>query len=163
MLTDVKTASKIGISNTILSIHCVYRSPSSTCDQDVKLLKTLQGFTSNNGESLILDDFNAPAIYRHTRSCSAKGAFLDHPLEFGETWQLFQGITFPTRFGTGTSPLDLDLAFFNAPDAFSQVSRLSPIVPSDHAFVKPLLKWRTSRSNEPFRPRRWTCYKRNTA
>ncbi len=94
---------------------------------------------------------------------SAIGSFSDHLLEFADSGQLFQGITFSTRFRIGTSPSILDLAFFSVPGAFSQVSRLSPIGLSDHAVVKFLLKWRTSINNEMFRPRRWDYWKLNTA
>ncbi len=80
-------------------------------------------------------------------------------LEFSETGELFQGITFSTRFRTGTPPSGLGLVFFSVRDAFSQASTLSPIGLSDHAVVKFLLKWRTPTSNAMFRPRRWSNYK----
>ncbi len=67
------------------------------------------------------------------------------------------------RFRAGTSPSILDLAFSSVPDASSLISRLSPIGLSDHAVVKFLLKWRTSTSNDMFRPRRWNYCKLNTA
>ncbi len=107
-LTDVVT-STIGVGNATLNILCVYRSPRSTREQDATLLEILQDLTSKKGESLILGDFNAPVIDWHARSCSAIGSFSDHLLEFAETGQLFQGITFPTRFRAGTSPSILDL------------------------------------------------------
>ncbi len=75
---------------------------------------------------------------------------------------LFQGIAFPTRFRAGTSPSVLDLAFFSVPDAFSSVSRLSPIGLGGHAVVKFLLKWQTPASNGPLCPRRWNYHELNT-
>ncbi len=131
----------------------------STCNQDAILLKILLDFNSKNGESLILGDFNAPAIDWQARSCSAMGSFSDHLLEFAELGRLFQGITFPSRFRTGTSPSTLELAFFGVPDGYSQVSRLSPIGLRDYAVVKFIFKWQTSTSNEMFRPRRWNYCK----
>ncbi len=110
----------------------------------------------------MLGDFNAPAIDWQPRSCSAIGSISDHLLEFAEIGHLFQGITFPTPFWAGTSPSVLDLAFFSVSDAFSSVSRLSPLGLSEHAAVK-ILKWQTPSINEPLRPRRWNYHKLNTA
>ncbi len=56
-----------------------------------------------------------------------------------------------------------NLAFFNVPDAFSSVQRLSPIGLSEHAVVKFLIKWQTPSNNEPLRHRRQNYHKLNTA
>ncbi len=115
----------------ILNVLCVYRSSRALCEQDTQSLDTLEFFLSKKRESLILGDFNAPAIDWQARSCLAIGSFSDHLFEFAEMGHLFQGITFPTRFRAGTSPSVLDLAFFSVSDAFSNVSRLSSLGLSD--------------------------------
>ncbi len=101
--TDV-VMSTIGIRNATLNILCVYRSPRSTRDQDAKLYEILQDFTSKKRESLILGDFNAPAIDWHARSCSAIGSFFDHLLEFAETDSYFKALPFRRDSGLALPP-----------------------------------------------------------
>ncbi len=64
------------------NVRCVYRSPRSLREQVSELLDTLEDFLSEKRETLILGDFNAPAIDWQARSCSTIGLFSDHLLEF---------------------------------------------------------------------------------
>ncbi len=61
-LTDLVSPT-IAINNTTLNVLCLYRSPRARREQEAKLLDTLEDFfLSQKEETLILGDFNVPAI-----------------------------------------------------------------------------------------------------
>ena len=50
------------VGSTVTTVLCVYRSPSSTAEEDEDLLQLMERATRVNGKLLMVGDFNAPEV-----------------------------------------------------------------------------------------------------
>jgi hypothetical protein len=118
-----------------LLIGLIYRSPSSSTEDDVFLSNLLQRIHDlNYSHLLILGDFNCPTINWRTLSspnCGLAPILLSTTVSLG--WH--QHSLHPTRFRTGQRPSVLDLIFTNEREMIDEVTTLSPLGKSDHAVL----------------------------
>jgi hypothetical protein len=113
-------------------VACVYRSPSSTEEEDDRLLVELSSACRFHGKILIVGDFNAPEIDWVTETAP--------PSSFGERLlishyelALTQHVRVPTRARGEQAPSILDLVFTKGPNDINKLNLAAPWGKSDHA------------------------------
>jgi hypothetical protein len=118
-----------------LLIGLIYRSPSSTPEDDVFLSNLLSRLPAlHYTHYLIAGDFNAPAINWRTKTAPSSG-FDPVLLNTVSTLGWYQHSIDPTRFRTGQRPSTLDLILTNEGPMVDEVTILSPLGRSDHAVL----------------------------
>ena len=116
-------------------IGVMYRSPSSTDENNQKLLSMIRESSQlhNISRVLLMGDFNVPAI--DWQELTYSGSSNDFTAEFLCAVQdsyLSQHITGFTRFRQGQRPSLLDLVFTYNPDTIDHVKHCSSLGSSDH-------------------------------
>ena len=127
----------VRLSNDVsLLVGCIYRSPSSTVENN-QLLNSMIEYTCNlpHQYKIIMGDFNYPGVNWDLLSgCSISEAFCDTV----NNCFLTQLVRSPTR-----GPSMLDLVFCNDPSIFYDVEVIEPLLGSDHNSVLCTLKFDT--------------------
>ena len=123
-------------SNRILNIGAVYRSPTSTADNDQNLLNLINKLSKSNGEELlIIGDFNYRNINWNTNTLGMNNtASEENFLNCIRSNLLTQHITSPTRARGSDTPSLLDLVISNY-NFIENIHNLSPIGKSDHSVL----------------------------
>ena len=121
------------VNNCKFLVATVYRSPSSTRDNDLAMYKTIELLCSYNTEHLLLlGDFNCPFINWETWSTNSKTN--NEFLECLRKNYLYQHVYTPTRARGGDIPHILDLVITK--DHFIEnIIHESPLGKSDHAVL----------------------------
>ena len=120
-----------------LRICTIYRSPSSTVDDNDNLLQLLREiYASETSHLLIIGDFNYPLInweanYSLAPPNSDTAKFLTTTNEC--LWH--QHVNGPTRTRMGENPTTLDLVFTNEEGMIDTVQTASPLGKSDHCLL----------------------------
>jgi hypothetical protein len=120
--------------NKVLTVCCVYRSPSSLDANNTKLNELVASFDKiKTSYKLLLGDFNLSKICWNNYSASTplESAFVDSI----QSAYLHQHILEPTRGRCGQEPNILDLVFSNEENMISNISIESPLGKSDHSCV----------------------------
>ena len=125
------------INDDKLLIGCVYRSPSSSSENNKNLSNLLER-CNNTGFShlVIMGDFNFPEIC-WKNECSNAGP--NHPatlfLETVRENYLYQHVVEPTHFRGDQNPNILDLIFTNEENVFENIEVDAPVGKSHHAVL----------------------------
>ena len=119
--------------NRALLIGVVYRSPSSTDENNQNLLALLRAAAAANCQYFsICGDFNLPQVdWSVNRSLESENAYSSEFVSIVEELSLFQHVDTHTRF-RGTQKSCLDLIFTNEESMVNEVRDLPPIGKSDH-------------------------------
>ena len=121
-----------------LLVGCVYRSPNSNRDNDVKINTTLQKANSSGySHVLVCGDFNHPSLnWRDSTSPTDR----NHPaslfMEAVRDSFLVQHVTEPTHYRGDNTPNTLDLIFTNESGMLDSLKYLAPIGKSHHSSLK---------------------------
>ena len=118
-----------------LHVLNVYRTPSSSIPADDDILRLFTTINNQQGDCLIIGDFNAPQVDWENMFCPTDGSFSDRLLDKCLQHLFTQGILIPTRFRIGNRPSNIDLAFTKLPQSICNVSSSSPLGKSDHSLV----------------------------
>ena len=118
-------------------VGSIYRSPTSTPENDKKLLKMLEKANDVSGENrlLVMGDFNVPKIDWIETDIMMGARPIDK--EFFETITdnfMHQHVTVPTRI-SGSERSTLDLIFTKEEDDIKNVNVIQPVGSSDHGIV----------------------------
>ena len=119
--------------NGNILISCIYRSPSSSCDNNDNINKLINDISSSKAKfKLIVGDFNFADINwnKWEGHTVASNNFL-HTIQ---GLFLMQHITFPTRARGSNEPSLLDLVISND-DFIDNIEYLSPLGKSDHSVL----------------------------
>ena len=117
-----------------LLLGCIYRSPRSTYENNMKLLNAMQKACSKSGSYLlILGDFNYPDI--DWANWNAHSGSSRDFLENARDCFLQQHVLTPTRFRQNQEPHVLDLVFTKEDLQVQNCEVTSPLGKSDHAVI----------------------------
>ena len=120
--------------NKAMLVGVVYRSPSSTAENNEKLLSLLRAAANANCQYLsICGDFNLPLVdWSVNHSPESENAYSSEFVRCAvEELALFQHVNSNTRF-RGAQSSCLDLIFTNEEGMVNEVRELPPIGKSDH-------------------------------
>lgn len=123
-------------SNDSVLLAIIYRSPSSTPEDDVHFINHLKQVIDGTPHShlLLVGDFNLPNIDWENLQTHKNGLSEDLVrLLIERSWS--QHVTFPTRTRSGNTPSLLDLIITNEKHFVDQVQSLAPIGHSDHVVL----------------------------
>ena len=121
-----------------LLVGCVYRSPNSNRENDVKINTTLQKANSSGySHVLVCGDFNHPSLnWRDSTSPTD----VNHPaslfMEAVRDSFLVQHVTEPTHYRGDNTPNTLDLIFTNESGMLDCLKYMAPIGKSHHSSLK---------------------------
>ena len=154
------------VGNKSLLVGVVYRSPSSTPENNQGLLSILRAAKATNCQYLnVCGDFNLPMIdWTVNHSPESVNAFSTGFVEVVEELSLFQHARNSTRF-RGQQNSCLDLILTNEEDMVNDVQELPPIGKSDHIcqqwtlIVSEALFRNTSAMKPNFKLARWADLK----
>ena len=128
-----------------------YRSPNSALSNDLELVQHMTEITKlNNGDKLIVGDFNFPNINWDTWSAPDGDRESEKFLDCLRKNFLIQNIHNPTRVTGTQTPHILDLVLTS--DAFVQdVQYLAPVGFSDHCIIHMVCEWESPHllTNDP--------------
>ena len=116
---------------------CVYRSPSSSKDDNAELNKLLNVCLKNYSHLLFTGDFNYGDINWLNWTTPQQDIEADE-YKFLETCKdnfLYQHVSEPTRGRLNNQPTLLDLVLTNEEDMVEEVEHLSPLGESDHCIL----------------------------
>ena len=121
-------------------IGCIYRSPSSSPENDDCLQALLNAlFTSNNNNcrnnTIVVGDFNYPTIDWDRWVCVDNKTSCNKFLETLMDNFLIQNVLSPTRARTSATPHILDLVL-TANDIVKDITYMSPLGNSDHSILE---------------------------
>ncbi|XP_072174582.1 uncharacterized protein [Diadema setosum] len=124
---------QLDINHKILVIGCVYRSPSSSHENNQELCKLLNVVCARKWDHLlIVGDFNYKDIDWSTNQFTGGNEDASNFLDCIEDLYLFQHVQSPTRYRSGCTPSLLDLAFTNEEELVVNPSHDATIGKSDH-------------------------------
>ena len=152
--------------NKTLLVGVVYRSPSSTPENNQKTLSMIRAAAASNCQYLnVCGDFNLPRIdWNVSRSLESENALSSGFVEMVEDLQLFQHERNSTRF-RGEQNSCLDLILTNEENMIAEVQELPPIGKSDHIcqqwnlIVSEAMFRNTSAVRPNFKQARWADLK----
>ena len=126
----------VGDEDKIL-LGCLYRSPSSTYENNRNLEGMLRSISDMNPKRLIiLGDFNYPNVdWGQCVSTEGDGSDSDFFMECLKDCYLTQHIDTPTRHREGQQPSILDLILTNEENVVNDIQYLAPLGNSDHCTV----------------------------
>ena len=113
---------------------CIYRSPNSKADENLKLLENVSWAKKNYTEVVLVGDFNLPSIDWDTEA--ATGIFPHLFMECCSENCLEQLIDKPTRHREGQQSSLLDLILTNEPDCITEIQHQAPFGKSDHEVIE---------------------------
>ena len=152
--TDDSLWLKIQMNNSdSLIVGCVYRSPTSTKEQDKQFLKMTQCFQEiKSSHVLILGDFNLPKIsWEDCDSTKTNPEDVENKfLEDVKDAFLYQHVTGYTRGRASNKPSLIDLVFTNEEGMVTDLEILSPIGMSDHGCITFYFNCYLQRTNKNF-------------
>ena len=144
------TLSFFGVANQF-TLSVVYRSPNCASSNDLELIKHISEIAKlNNGDKLIVGDFNFPNINWESWSAPDGDGGSEGFLDCLRKNFLIQNIYNPTRVRGTQTPHILDLALTS--DAFVQgVQYLAPVGFSDHCIIHMVCEWESQHhlTNDP--------------
>ena len=116
-----------------LMLGVVYRSPSTSEQDNTSFICNLEGFIRTHVTShlLIMGDFNAPKI-DWPREVATDNSFSCALLNLTQQMSWAQHVDFPTRSRPGQTPSLLDLVITNESHFVDAVEDLPPLGKSDH-------------------------------
>lgn len=116
-------------------IGLIYRSPSSTTENNENLNKLIMEAVSDNPKNLlILGDFNYKEIDWSSQRCNTDRLHpANHFLETCKDAFLIQNQSEPTRYRQGQEPSLLDLVLTNREDIINEINTEASLGKSDHA------------------------------
>ena len=119
--------------NKSLQFGAIYRSPSSTVENNQNILSLLRAAASANCQFLnVCGDFNLPLIdWNVSRSLESENAYSSQFVELVEGLSLYQHARESTRF-RGVQNSCLDLILTNEECMIEEIRELPPIGKSDH-------------------------------
>ena len=134
--TDGNICLEIELSKLVnIFIVTIYRSPSSTTENNTQLINLLYEKDNNkNQNKIIVGDFNIPNI-----DWLCKGNETGYAEEFVyciENCYPHQHVTNPTRARGMDTPSLVDLLFNKDPECIGDIQHASPLGKSDHALLK---------------------------
>ena len=117
---------------------CVYRSPNSPEENNVKLLRNIEWAKINFPEVFLVGDMNLPSINWHTNFSGNmyEASFLDVLDDAG----LEQLVSEPTRYRASQNPSLLDLILTSNPSSVQNIEISDPFGKSDHCKIEFTLK-----------------------
>ena len=120
-----------------LLVGCIYRSPSSTSDNNARLCQVVNSACTRwISHLMILGDFNYSEIDWDTWTSSGS---VNHPswkmLDCLQNNFLYQKVDFNTRFREGQKPSLLDLVLLNEDEMVQNIEARSPLGKSDHVVI----------------------------
>lgn len=120
--------------NKSVAIGCVYRSPSSSSDNNRKLESLLRRVSSRNFHDLIIvGDFNYPNInWENCVSTDGENSDSDQFTECLRDCFMIQHVDRPTRYRGDQRPSVLDLVITVEENVVSDLQYLAPLGNSDH-------------------------------
>ena len=127
---------KFSKANKLLVGVC-YRSPSSSADNNSKLIETFMKSRSVHPTSmLIMGDFNYTSINWEDGSvCGSEQSDASQFFEATQDLYLYQHVHFPTRFREGCHPSRLDLVFSSEEHMVDAMTEREPLGKSDHVVL----------------------------
>lgn len=149
------------IDQQLLIVGLCYRSPTSTVDNDNKLLHLLEKAThSRSSHTLIMGDFNYPDI-DYVKGLVTAGDADPSALFFLKTQDLclFQHVSEPTRIRQHQVPSTLDYLFTSDDNLIDDVNYDTPLGKSDHVVLTWKLLLRVC--DIPSRQRKLNFYRGN--
>ena len=152
--------------NKSLLIGTVYRSPNSSPENNLNLLRLMRAAVAANCTYLnICGDFNLPLVdWSVNRSLEAEGSYSSDFVSLAEELSLFQHVSSDTRY-RGSQKSCLDLIFTNEEEMIGETMDLPHIGKSDHIcqrwdlVVSELLFRNTSAARLNFKRARWADLK----
>ena len=139
--------------NDKLIVGCIYRSTSSTNEDNKKLLEMCKYFNEIKcSHLLILGDFNLPKVdWEEWDSATTNPEDLENQfLECARDAFLYQHVHSSTRGRGSDKPSLIDLVFTNEEGMVSDVEILSPLGKSDHACITFWFNCYLKRSHKTF-------------
>lgn len=127
----------INIVSTILTVACIYRPPHFVTLQDTQLLIALEKAGLEAHNLLVFGDFNFPSIT--WKNCTISDSSQNPAAEFLRMYRnsnLYQLVTFPTRYRYGQAANILDLILTNDANLLHDISSDNPISNSDHVTIR---------------------------
>ena len=145
--------------NSKAILGCVYRSPSSTSDDDAKLHNILAELSNLNAANLlIMGDFNHPEIdWESTTTDRNSNHSSQHFIDAVRDAYLYQQVTQPTRHRHGQKSNLLDLVLTSSEDTISNLEYHAGIGLSDHLVLSCNLNVKHNRLKEG--TSRWNYHK----
>lgn len=123
-------------SKQTIRVVCVYRSPSSSVEEDERFLKSLLSLIRDRPRWVLIGDLNAPSINWVSETTPNDTSF-DHKLiDTIQELRAHQHIDRPTRVREGAQPSLLDLIVTPFEGDISRLAILPPIGKSDHVVLK---------------------------
>ena len=124
---------QIEIKHRILIIGCVYRSPSSSYENNQELRNLMTKVCARKFDHLlIVGDFNYKSIDWSTNRTNGVSEDSSNFLDCVEDLYLFQHVQSPTRYRRGCIPSLLDWVFTNEEELLTHLSYDAPVGKSDH-------------------------------
>lgn len=120
-------------------IVCVYRSPSSSPEEDSQLLKNLRDLLKGRQKWLLIGDLNAPSIDWRRQTASNKNSFDHQLIKFTQEMRAHQHVCQPTRIREGVQPSLLDLVVTPYETDVANLNICPPVGKSDHVVLKATL------------------------
>ncbi|ESO04888.1 hypothetical protein HELRODRAFT_171891 [Helobdella robusta] len=127
---------KLCVSNRVLNILFVYRSPNSNVGNNDLLLKLINDVLALPGETLLFGDFNFPDINWDTSSFKGNDERVENKfLDLLKDKFLIQHISHPTRFRDGQTSNILDLVI-SSQEFINNSIHYPPLGNSDHSILE---------------------------
>ena len=124
--------------NKCLLIGCVYRSPSSTAENDDLLLELINTAFAhknfNTVDTIVVGDFNFPSIDWDRWVCTDNKLLCNKFLETLRDNFILQHVSYATRARNNTTPHILDLVLTDK-DIIKDIKFMSPLGNSDHSIL----------------------------
>ena len=113
---------------------CIYRSPNSVNENNVKLLENIEWAKNHYSELILVGDYNLPQINWDLEQTSSEysNMFLECIRDNG----IEQMIAEPTRFRNDQTPSLLDLLLVSDPDIINYANVNVPLGKSDHCTIE---------------------------
>jgi hypothetical protein len=123
--------------NCKMLVGCVYRSPTTSDENNEKLLQLMRAASEVKADYLVvMGDFNWKEIDWNTMTAKAGDEHITHKfIECIRDCFIHQHVDFPTRYREGNIPSTLDLVFTNEEQLISNITPLSPLGKSDHVVL----------------------------
>ena len=136
--------------NSKVIFGCIYRSPSSTLDDDTKLHTILTNMSTQiAADMIIMGDFNHPEIDWESMTTEKNiNHSSQHFIDAIRDTYLYQHVTQPTRYRHGQNPNLLDLILTSSEESVSNLEYHAGIGLSDHLVLSCTLTVEKNRLKE---------------
>ena len=113
---------------------CVYRSPNSSQENNVKLMDNIIWAQEKYQEVILIGDFNLPTANWDT--LTSQDSYTNNFLEILDNAGMEQLVQEPTRYRLSQTPSLLDLIIVNNPEIVCDVAVKNPFGKSDHCRIE---------------------------